>query len=114
MYSNRRSCRTIIKVRTNHIMQNNHPNSTVLSTVHRIDELITNGIPVVVINMGVNGIWLSKQTVMAHLDVEEIDISKLTAQTVYDSGYKSDNDEEKEKSPDGPVLSSFIPLHLQI
>ena len=69
--------RQLYKVRTNHIIQNNHPNLTLLSTVHRIDELIMNGIPLVVINMGINHIWLSKKTVMAHLDVEEIDILKL-------------------------------------
>ena len=45
-----------------------------------IDELITNGIPLVVINIGINDIWLSKETVMAHLDVEEIDISEMTTQ----------------------------------
>ena len=40
--------------------------------MHRIDELVADGIPLVVINMGINDIWLSKETIMAHLDIEEI------------------------------------------
>ena len=82
----------LYRVRTNHILQNNYPNLTTLSTVHRIDELVTSGIPLVVINMGVKDIWLSKETVMAHLDAEEVDISEVTTQTVYES----DNDEKRE------------------
>ena len=49
-----------------------------------------------------------KETVMAHLDVEEIDISEITTQTVYDSGYESDSDGEEVKGSERPVLSSFI------
>ena len=41
-----------------------------------------NSISLVGINMGIDDIWLSKETVMAHLDVEEIDISEITTQTV--------------------------------
>ena len=81
-----------------------------LSTVHRIDELVINGIPLVVINMGVNDIWLSKETVIAHLDVEEVDISEVTTQTVYDSGYESDNDEKRENDSGRLMLSPFIIL----
>ena len=102
------------KIRTNHLIQNNHPNLTILSTVHRIDELVTNGIPLVVINMGINDIWLSKETIMAHLDVEEIDISEISTQTVYDSGYESNSYEKKEKNSDEPVISSFITLPVDI
>ena len=104
----------LYRVRTNHILQNNYPNLTMLSTVHRIDELVTSGIPLVVINMGVNDIWLSKETVMAHLDVEEVDISEVTTQTIYDSGYESDNDEKREKDSGRPMLSSFITLPADI
>ena len=85
-----------------------------LSTIHWIDKLVTHSIPLVVINMGVNDILLSKETVMAHLDVEEIDISEITTQTVYDSGYESDNDERREKDLGRPVLSSFITLPAEI
>ena len=66
-----------------------------------------NSIPLVIINMGINDIWLSKETVMAHLDVEEIDISEITTQTVYDSGYESGSDGKK-KGSNGPVLSFCI------
>ena len=74
--------------------------------------MITNGIPLVVINMGINDIWLSKKTVMAHLDVEEIDISEITTQTVYDSGYESDSDKGEKTQMDLCLLP--LSLHLQI
>ena len=45
---------------------------------------------------------------MAHLDVEDVNISEVTTQTVYDSGYESDNNKEREKGPNKPALSSFI------
>ena len=78
--------------------------------MHRIDELVSTGIPLVAINMGINDIWLTKETVMAHLDVEEVDISEVTTQTVYDSGYDSDSDEKEENNLKEPVLTSFYYL----
>ena len=58
--------------------------------------------------MGVNDIWLSRKTVMVHLDVEEIDISEITTKTVYGRDYESDSDQEDGKGSDEPVFSSFI------
>ena len=98
----------LYKVRTNHIIQNNYPNLTLLSTIHRIDELVSTGILLVAINMGINDIWLTKETVIAHLDIEEVDISEVTTQTVYDSGYDSDSGEGEKDNLKEPVLSSFI------
>ena len=34
----------LYRVRTNHMIQNNHPNLILLSTLHRIDELVETGI----------------------------------------------------------------------
>ena len=59
--------------------------------------LVNTGIPFVVFNMGITDIWLTKETVMAHLDMEEVDISEVTTQTVYDSGYDIDSDENEEE-----------------
>ena len=98
----------LYKVRTNHIIQNNYPNLTLLSTIHRIDELVSTGIPLVAINMGINDIWLTKETIITHLDIEEVDISEVTTQTVHDSGYDSDSGEREEDNLKEPVLSSFI------
>ena len=93
------------------MIHNNHPNFILLSTVHRIDELVETGIPLVVINMGIQDIWLTHSTIMAHLDPEEIDISEVTTQTTYDSGYDSEQEEDsKEECP----LSSFITLPADI
>ena len=95
------------RVRTNHIIQNDYPNLILLSTIHRIDELVQTGVPLVAINMGIQDIWLSNNTVMAHLDPEEIDISEVTTQTTYDSGYDSDSEQEDTLQKE-PPLSSFI------
>ena len=75
----------LYRVRTNHLIYNNHPNLVLLSTIHRIDELVRTDIPLVVLNMGIQDIWLPASTVMVHLDPEEIDISEITTQNVYDS-----------------------------
>ena len=88
------------------MIQNNHPNLILLSTVHRIDELVETGIPLVAINMVIQDIWLTHSTIMAHLDPEEIDISEVTTQTTYDSGY--DSEQEQEDSREEPPFSSFI------
>ena len=85
------------------MIQNNHPNLILLSTVHRKDELVETGIPLVAINMGIQDIWLANSTVMAHLDPEEIDISEVTTQTAYDSEWEQEEDSREE-----PPLSSFI------
>ena len=60
---------------------NNHPNLILRSTVHKIDALVETGIPLVTINMGIQDIWLADNTVMEHLDPEEIDISEVTTKT---------------------------------
>ena len=78
-----------------------------LSTIHRIDELVKTGVPLVAINMGIQYIWLTNNTVMAHLDCEEIDISEVTTQTAYGSGYDSDSEQE-DTLKKAPPLSSFI------
>ena len=98
----------LYKVRTNHIIQNNFPNLTLLSTIHRIDELVSTEIPLVAIYIGINDIWLAKETIMAHLDIEEVDISEVTTQTAYNSGYNSDSSEGEEDNLKEPILSSFI------
>ena len=95
------------RVRTNHIIQNDYPNLILLSTIHRIDELVKTGVPLVAINMGIHDIWLTNNTVMAHLDPEEIDISEVTTQTAYDSGYDSESEKEDILKKE-PSLSSFI------
>ena len=97
----------LYRMRTNHIIQNNHLNLILLSTVHRIDELVETGIPLVAINMGIQDILLANNTIMAHLAPEEIDISEVTTQTAYDSGYDSEREQE-EDSWEEPPLSSFI------
>ena len=57
--------------------------------------------------MGIQDIWLTNNTVMAHLDPEEIEISEVTTQTTYDSGYDSDLEKEDTLKKE-PPLSSFI------
>ena len=95
------------RVRTNHIIQNDYPNLILLSTIHRIDELVKTGVPLVAINMGVQDIWLANNTVIAHLDPEEIDISEVTTQTAYNSGYDSGLEKE-DTLMKGPPFSPFI------
>ena len=56
----------LYKVRTNHLIQNNHPNLIMLSTVHRIDKLVSDGIPLEVINMGISDICCPK-TLLWHI-----------------------------------------------
>ena len=92
MYGNKRHVGQLYSVRT---------------TIHKIDELVKTGIPLVTINMGIQDIWLTNDTVMVHLNPEEIDISEVTTQTAYDNGYDSEP-EQKEDSKREPPLSSFI------
>ena len=99
-------------MRTNHLIHNNHPNLILLSTIHRIDELVRTGIPLVVLNISIQDIWLPASTVMAHLDPEEIDVSKVTTQTVYDSGYESELEHEEKSDREPPFPLSL--LHQQI
>ena len=56
--------------------------------------------------MGIQDICLPASTVMAHLDLEEIDVSEITTQTVYDSGYESEVELEEESDKE-PPFSSF-------
>ena len=71
-------------------------------------------IPLVVINIGREDIWLKGNTVIAHLDVEELDISEITTQSSYDSGYKSGNTSEEEEDIEQTVPSAFITLPADI
>ena len=97
----------LYRVKTNHMIQNNHPNLVLLSTIHRIDELVETDVPLVTINMGIQDILLTNNTVMVHLNPEEIDISEATTQTAYDSGYDSEQEQEEDSKKE-PPLSSLI------
>ena len=98
----------LYKIRTDHLIQNDHPNLVFISTLHRVDEVVKGYIPLVVINIGKEDIWLKGNTVIAHLDVEELDISKITTQSSYDSGYESGNPSEEEEDIKQTVPSVFI------
>ena len=95
------------KMRMDHLIQNEHPNLIFISTLHRIDEVMKDHIPIVVINVGRDDIWLKGNTVLAHLNLEELDISEITTQSSYDSGYKS-NDSSEEEGNEQPIPSAFI------
>ena len=56
-----------------------------------MDVVVKDHIPLVVINVGREDIWLKGNTVTAHLDVGELDISEITTQSSCDSGYESEN-----------------------
>ena len=98
----------LYKIRTNHLIQNKHPNLIFISTMHRVDEFVNEGIPLAVINVGIEDIWLNNNTAIAHLDVEELDISEITTQSAYNSGYNSEDSEKNDDEEEGVVPSSFI------
>ena len=79
-----------------------------ISTLHRVDEVVRDHIPLVVINIGREDIWLKGNTVIAHLDVEELDISEITTQSSYESGYESGHTSEEEEDIEQTVPSAFI------
>ena len=73
-----------------------------------MDEVVKDHIPLVVMNVGREDIWLKGNTVIAHLDVEELDISEITTQSSYDSGYESENTSDEEYKLEQSVPSVFI------
>ena len=79
-----------------------------ISTLPRVDEVVKDHIPLVVINVGREDIWLKGNTVIAHLDVEELDISEITTQSSSDSGYETGNTSAGEEDIKQKVPSAFI------
>ena len=98
----------LYKIRTDHLIQNDHPNLIFISTLHRVDEVVKDHTPLVVINVERENIWLKGNTVIAHLDVEELDISEITTQSSYDSGYESGNTSDEEDKLEQSIPSAFI------
>ena len=84
----------------------------VLPMLHRVDSLMEDIIPCVLVKLGDQDVWLRKGQMVAQLANSQIDISELSTDTTYemaewDEGYQT-GEEDSTSSPMTPEQTSFI------
>ena len=93
-------------------LQLDFPKLEVLSMLHRVDSLMEDIIPCILVNLGDQDIWLKKGQTVVQLANSQINISELSTDTAYemaewDEGYQT-GEEDSTPSPVAPEQTSFM------
>ena len=93
-------------------LQLEFPELQVLPMLHRVDSLMEDIVPCILVNLGDQDIWLKKGQKVAQLANSQIYISELSTDTAYemtewDEGYQT-GEEDSTPSPMTPEQTSFI------
>ena len=75
------SHRKLYDVQVNPLLNEEHPNLSIISTLHRIECDVPHVVPFVAINLSYNPITIEKGLVLGFLIPQEIDISEISTGT---------------------------------
>ena len=73
----------IYDVMPNLLMKNEHPNLVTIPLIHNIESLEAHCVPFMVVNLSQDGIFLSKEQMMGHLEPTPVSVEETTTESVY-------------------------------
>ena len=89
----------IFNVRPNDLFSDEYPQLQIIPSIHKVDCIIVNLIPFLMINLGEDSIYLPKGHVVGFLEPEYIDISEIMTENVATKKMREDTyDIVKEKN----------------
>ena len=71
----------LYEIEPNHLLTNEHPNLSIIPTIHSIDLYKPENVPLVVINFSLDNIYLSKGEIIGFMQCQSIDVSEIVAET---------------------------------
>ena len=89
----------LCKVKPNYLLTNEYPNLYMVSTIHNVDLYKSENIPLVVINILTDNIYVPKGEVMGFMQCQSLDISEIITETSTEPASISlDKDDDTEES----------------
>ena len=71
----------LYKVEPNSLLTNEYPNLLVIPMIHNVNIDKTENVPLVVVNLSTDSIYLSKGVIMGFMQSQSLDISEITTET---------------------------------
>ena len=91
----------LYEIEVNYLLTNEYPNLCILPMIHNVDLHKTENVPLVVINLSTDSIYLSKGEIMGFMQSQSLDIFEIMTETSTEPSpilLEEDNDtEETEK-----------------
>ena len=90
----------LYEIEPNYLLANEYPNLCILPMIHNVDLHKTENVPLVVINLSIDRIYLSKGEVMGFMQSQSLDIFKIMTETSTEPSpilLEEDNDTEGPK-----------------
>ena len=71
------------KVKSNSVLMDQYPNLVVIPAIHIVTEHVNTTVPVVLINLSTESIFLDKNEILGFLDKVHVEIYKITTHTLF-------------------------------
>ena len=87
----------LYEIEPNYLLTNEYPNLCIIPMIHNVDIHKTEDVPLVVINLLTDSVYLSKGEIMGFMQRQSLDISEITSETSIEPSYillEEDNDIE--------------------
>ena len=107
----------LYEIEPNYLLTNEHPNLYIIPTIHNVDEYKSENVPLVVINLLSDNIYLPKGEIMGFMQCQSLDVSEIVNETSTEpSSILLDEDDDTGESeiehkievPLGPNEKKFI------
>ena len=71
----------IYEIEPNYLLTNKYPNLYIIPMIHNVDIHKTEDVPLVVVNLSADSVYLSKGEIMGFMRSQSLDISEITTET---------------------------------
>ena len=71
----------LYEIEPNYLLTNEYPNLYIIPMIHNVDIHKTEDVPLVVINLLTDSVYLSKGEIMGFMQSQSLDISEITTET---------------------------------
>ena len=108
--------RHLYEIKPNYLLTNEYPNLCIIPMIHNVDLHKTKNVPLVVINLSTDSIYLSKGEIMGFMQSQSLDVSEIVTETATEPSpilLEEDNDtegpeEQKKETTLGYTEKKFI------
>ena len=108
----------LYEIEPNYLLTNKYPNLDIIPMIHNVDIYKTEVVPLVVVNLSTDSVYLSKGEIMGFMQSQSLDISEITTETSTEPSpilLEEDNDIEGLKEQQKKITLAYTEkkfLHL--
>ena len=70
----------LYQIELNYLLTNEYPNLCIIPMIHNVDIHKHEDVPLVVINLSTDSVYLSKREIMGFMQIQSLDISEITTE----------------------------------